>query len=95
MVGARWLCYTARMRSLRELRAESTASARIATRVRRLGLAPWAAALLEALEPLAIVGAQMGYLLEPIFGRAALRDWASVLEDPEQRADLTDRLHLD
>ena len=95
MVGARWLCYTARMRTLREVRAETTPSARIATRVRRLGLAPWAAALLEALEPLALVGAQVGYLLEPIFGRESLRDWASVLEDPEQRADLTDRLHLD
>lgn len=79
----------------RATRAESTASARLAAHVRRWGLAPWAAALLEALEPLALVGAQVGYLLEPIFGGDALRDWASVLEDPEQRADLTDRLHLD
>ena len=51
--------------------------------------------MLEALEPLALVGAQVGYMLEPVFGGEAMRDMASILEDPEQRADLTDRLHLD
>jgi len=101
VVPAKRLCYTARMRWLHRvrtsnaLRAETTASARVEARLRRLGLAPWAAALFEALEPLALVGAQVGYLLEPIFGGEALREWASVLEDPEQRADLSARLHQD
>jgi len=84
-----------RERALEEPRVETTASARLEARVRRLGLAPWAAALFEALEPLALVGAQVGYLLEPIFGGEALREWSSVLEDPEQRADLSARLHQD
>jgi hypothetical protein len=74
---------------------QTSASARVAAHLRRMGLAPWAAALLEALEPLALVGAQVGYLLEPVFGGGPLRDLATVLEDPEQRADLTDRLHHD
>ena len=82
-------------RPTNEPRAETTASARVAARWRRLGLAPWAAAVLDALEPLALVGAQVGYMLEPVFGGEAMRDMASVLEDPEQRADLSDRLHLD
>ncbi|HET7011004.1 MAG TPA: hypothetical protein VFI11_09535 [Anaerolineales bacterium] len=89
------------MRSLRETHGprdtheETTASARVAVSLRRLGLAPWAAALIEALEPLALVGAQVGYLLEPVFGGGVWRDLASVLEDDEQRADLTARLHTD
>lgn len=74
---------------------EARASARMAARLRRWGLAPWAAAWLEALEPLALVGAQVGYLLEPVFGGGLWRDLATVLEDPEQRSDLTDRLHQD
>ncbi len=88
----RWLRH---VRTSEAWRAETTASARLEARLRQLGLAPWAAALLDALEPLALVGAQVGYLLEPIFGGETLHEWASMLEDPEQRADLSARLHQD
>ena len=64
------------------------------TFARRQRLAGWAAFLIESLEPLAVVGAQMLYLIEPVAGlsRSTTRGLAQALEDDEARAAL--RRHL-
>jgi hypothetical protein len=59
---------------------------RLAARVRSLGLGGGASVLLEAVAPLAWVGAQLAYLLEPLVGtpgapRAGL---PGLLEDPQR-----------
>jgi hypothetical protein len=67
------------------------------TFARRQRLAGWAAFLIESLEPLAPVGAQMLYLIEPVLGlkRSTTRDWARALEDDEARTALRRRLTED
>ena len=64
------------------------------TFARRQRLAGWAAFLLESLEPLAPVGAQLLYLIEPILGtqRSTTRQLAQALESDEARAGLRRRL---
>jgi len=68
---------------------------RLAARVRSLGLGGGASVLLEALAPLAWVGAQLGYLLEPLVGapgaqRAGL---VGLLEDPQRYTAFIESLH--
>ena len=63
------------------------------TFARRQRLAGWAAFLLESLEPLAPVGAQLLYLIEPVLGqRRSTRALAKALEDDRTRAALQRRL---
>ncbi len=68
---------------------------RLVARVRSLGLAGGASLLLEAFAPLAWVGAQLGYLLEPLVGglggpQAGL---AGLLDDPQRYAAFVESLH--
>ena len=68
---------------------------RLAARVRSLGLGGGASVLLEALAPLAWVGAQLGYLLEPLASvpgahRAGL---VGLLEDPQRYTAFIESLH--
>jgi hypothetical protein len=67
------------------------------TRARRQRLAGWAAFLLESFEPLAPVGAQLLYLVEPILGSRPpmTRRLARALEDDEARAALARQLQED
>ncbi len=62
--------------------------------LRDSGLEPWLGALLEAAAPLAPLGAQALYLVEPLAGgrRAWLRDWARRLEEPEALLRLAEQL---
>ncbi|MCJ7678352.1 MAG: hypothetical protein MUO35_11590 [Anaerolineales bacterium] len=68
---------------------------RLADRVRSLGLGGGALVLLEAFAPLAWVGAQLGYLVEPLIGGRAARgsSLTGLLEDPERFTDFIERLH--
>jgi hypothetical protein len=67
------------------------------TLARRQRLAGWAAFLVESFEPLAPVGAQLLYVMEPVLGlkRATTRGWAKALEDDEVRAALRQGLTED
>lgn len=67
------------------------------TFARRQRLAGWAAFLIESFEPLAPVGAQMLYLIEPVLGlrRSTTRRLARALEDDEARAALRRQLTED
>ncbi|HMK08578.1 MAG TPA: hypothetical protein VK449_06055 [Anaerolineales bacterium] len=60
---------------------------------RRQRLAGWAAFLIDSLEPVAPLGAQMLYLLEPVLGRSAARGLAHALEDGQARAELRRQLN--
>ncbi len=60
-------------------------------RLRRSGLADFVAAILEAAAPLAFVGAQAAYLVEPVLG-SRTAEVARALEDPQQLAGLVERL---
>jgi hypothetical protein len=73
---------------LREVNAKATAPDRLARTLRRLGLGDFVAVLLEAVEPLSILGAQAVYLSEPLLdGRqGVLSDFAHILESEELRA---------
>jgi hypothetical protein len=64
------------------------------TLARRQRLAGWAAFLLESFEPLAPVGAQLLYLVEPVLGgrQPMTRRLARALEDDEARAELRRQL---
>jgi len=68
---------------------------RLAARVRSLGLGGGASVLLEALAPLAWVGAQLGYLIEPLVGPpgASRGGVAGLLEDPQRYAAFIESLH--
>jgi hypothetical protein len=61
---------------------------------RRQRLLGWAAFLLESLEPLAPVGAQLLYLAEPLLGvrRSTTRQLGRTLEDDQARDELRRRL---
>ena len=50
------------------------------------------AVLLEAAGPLSVIGAQVAYLAEPLFGGVELRALGRVLEDPEKTRRLIDGL---
>jgi hypothetical protein len=63
---------------------------------RRHRLAGWAAFFVESLDPLASLGAQALYLIEPIAGgRSRTRAAAEALEDDEARRALSRRLAED
>ena len=64
------------------------------TFARRQRLAGWAAFLLESLEPLALVGAQLLYLVEPVLGlkRSTIHQLGHALEDDLAREELQRRL---
>jgi hypothetical protein len=67
---------------------------RLAARVRSLGLEGAASTLIEALAPLAWVGAQLGYMVGPLIGADASRGAGLVgmLEDPQRMAGLVENL---
>jgi hypothetical protein len=69
-------------------------SERIAARLRQVRLEGFAAGLLEACAPLAVLGAQAAYIVEPFLGGAGPRasELARLLEDPGGIADLIERL---
>ncbi len=59
-----------------------------ARKIRRLGLGNLTIALMDALKPLAILGAQVVYVLEPFVGTSDGR-WVTlgrIIEDPEKSA---------
>jgi hypothetical protein len=61
--------------------------------LQKAGIGEPAAWLIEAFEPLAILGAQAMYILAPLFPlESHLRELAGMLEDPDQRSNLVDRL---
>jgi hypothetical protein len=63
--------------------------------VRSLGLGDSAWALREAMAPVAWVSAQLGYLLEPLFGapQAGADGLPGLLEDPQRYAAFVESLH--
>jgi hypothetical protein len=65
---------------------------RVSERLRRAGLGPLAAALLEAVGPMSLVGAQLGYLVEPLVGRPEVGEFSRLLEDRGSVDDLVRRL---
>lgn len=67
---------------------------RLAARVRSLGLGGGASVLLEALAPLAWVGAQLAYLLEPLVRMpgAPQAGLPGLLEDPQRYAAFVESL---
>jgi hypothetical protein len=61
--------------------------------LRKAGVGEPAAWLIEAFEPLAILGAQAMYILAPLFpSQHNLIGLAGMLEDPDRRATLVDHL---
>jgi hypothetical protein len=62
----------------------------LAGRLRRAGLGPTAAVVLDAAGPLAWVAAQMGHVAGPLFGASdsLVEEMARLLEDPDQVSDL-------
>jgi hypothetical protein len=77
-------------------RDESTA-ARVAHWLNNAGLEGPAAFLLEAAGPLLPFGAQVAFLLEPLFGTAksTVNDLAQMLEDPTQVSLLVENLRME
>jgi len=67
---------------------------RLAARVRSLGLEGAASTMIEALAPLAWVGAQLGFMLGPLIGSDASRGAGLVgmLEDPQRVAGFVESL---
>lgn len=76
------------------MNAGRTFDDRLAARVRSLGLGTPASVLLEALAPLAWVGAQLGYLIEPLLGAAGAphAGLPGLLEDPQRYAAFVEGL---
>ena len=65
-----------------------------ARKIRLLGLGNISAACIDALRPLAILGAQVVYFLDPLIGPSdgRLVTIGRLIEDPEQTAILLDHL---
>ncbi len=76
------------------MNADQSFDDRLAARVRSLGLEGAASTLLEALAPLAWVGAQFGYVVGPLIGRPESRDSGllGLLEDPQRMAGFIESL---
>lgn len=68
---------------------------RLSLWLRRMGLGAFAAALLEAGRPLAPLGAQLSYMVDPLLSGSGLSflEMGRLLEDPERLEDLARRLH--
>jgi hypothetical protein len=61
--------------------------------LRKAGIGEPAAWLIQAFEPLAILGAQAMYILAPLFPlQQNVIELAGMLEDPDRRAKFVDRL---
>jgi hypothetical protein len=77
------------------MNADRSFDDRLAARVRSLGLGDAASTLLEACAPLAWIGAQLGYIVEPLFGTRASRgsELQDLLENPQRMAGFIDSLH--
>jgi hypothetical protein len=77
------------------MNADRSFDDRLAARVRSLGLGDAASTLLEACAPLAWIGAQLGYMVEPLFGARASRgsELLDLLENPQRMAGFIDSLH--
>jgi hypothetical protein len=67
----------------------------LARKLRRTGMGGVAAVLLEAAGPLALIGAQAAYIVEPLFGGEELHSIGRVLEDPKKVRLLIDQLRAD
>ena len=67
---------------------------RLAAQVRSLGVEGVASTLIEALAPLAWVGAQLGYMVGPLIGTHASRSAGLVglLEDPQRMVGFVESL---
>jgi len=74
-----------------------TSTDRVARWLHRAGLNEPAAFLLEAAGPLLPFGAQVAFLLEPLFGTTEnpLNDLAQMLEDPTQVSVLVENLRAE
>jgi hypothetical protein len=81
---------------LRAMESETAFTERLAQRLRRTGLGGIACTLLEAVGPLAILGAQACYLAEPFLGGAEgnLGQMGRLLDDPDRTAALIDALRI-
>jgi hypothetical protein len=77
------------------MNADRSFDDRLAARVRSLGLGDAASTLFEACGPLAWVGAQLGTILEPLFGvrRRGEASFIGLLESPQRMASFIDSLH--
>jgi hypothetical protein len=73
---------------------ERSASERATNWLRHFGLGFAAAGFLEAFRSLTYIGAQVLFLFEPMIGwrSDSIRDFAQLLEDPDQVEDLIQRL---
>ncbi len=75
------------------MNADRSATDALADGLRRHGLEGPALFLLEAIGPLAVLGAQAAYLLEPFFGPGGrVRDVARLLENEQERTHFLNRL---
>lgn len=81
---------------LRAMKAKQPVEDIIHRRLRSLGLAGFGAVVLEAFAPLAMIGAQFAYILEPMVSGGGQRSWlgelAGLFERPEQLESFIDRL---
>jgi hypothetical protein len=77
------------------MNADRSFDDRLAAGMRSLGLGEAASTLLEACAPLAWIGAQLGYLVEPLIGPRVSRGSGllDLLENPERMAGFIDSLH--
>lgn len=76
---------------------EEAVSERVARWLQRVGLNQPAAFILEAIGPLAFLGAQAAFLVEPLIGASdnPVGDLARLLEDPTQVSELVERLRTE
>ena len=76
---------------------ERSTSELAANWLRNFGLGTIAAGFLEAFRSMTYIGAQMLFLVEPVFGgrNDSIQDFARLLEDPEQVDDLINRLRVE
>jgi hypothetical protein len=67
---------------------------RLSLWLRRMGLGAFAAALLEAGRPLAPLGAQLSYMVDPLLGGSGLSflEMGRLLEDPRRLEELAQHL---
>ncbi len=76
------------------MNADRSFDERFAARLRSLGLEGAASTLLEALAPLAWVGAQFGYVVGPLIGQLGSRESGllGMFEDPQRMASFIESL---
>ena len=76
---------------------EEAVSERVARWLQRVGLNQPVAFILEAIGPLAFLGAQAAFLVEPLIGASdnPVGDFARLLEDPTQVSELVERLRAE